>query len=78
MITVYPNPSTGRFNVTVENVKDVVIKVGDILGNVLDVEAIDNYNGIYNIDLSMVADGIYFVQVKNGTFFATKRIKISK
>ena len=78
MITVYPNPSTGRFNVTVENAKDVVIKVGDILGNVLDVEAIDNYNGIYNIDLSMVADGIYFVQVKNGTFFATKRIKISK
>ena len=78
MITVYPNPSTGRFNVTVENAKDVVIKVGDILGNVLDVEAIDNYNGTYSIDLSIVADGIYFVQVKNGAFFATKRIKISK
>ena len=78
MINVYPNPTTGKFNVTVEDPKDVVIKVGDILGNVLDIEAIDNYNGTYNIDLSIVADGVYFVQVKNGTFFATKRIKISK
>ena len=74
MINVYPNPTTGKFNVTVENAGEVVVKVGDILGNVLDVNVIDNLNGTYSVDLSVVADGVYFVQVKNGDYFATKII----
>ena len=78
MINVYPNPTSGKFNVTVENASDVVVKVGDILGNVLDVQVIDNLNGTYNVDMSAVADGVYFVQVKNGDYFATKRITVSK
>jgi hypothetical protein len=28
--------------------------------------------------MSVVADGVYFVQVKNGDYFATKRITVSK
>ena len=78
MINVYPNPTTGKFNVTVENAGEVVVKVGDILGNVLDVNVTDNLNGTYSLDLSVVADGVYFVQVKNGEYFATKRITVSK
>ena len=78
MINVYPNPTTGMFNVTVENAGEVVVKVGDILGNVLDVNVTDNMNGTYSVDLSVVADGVYFVQVKNGDYFATKRITVSK
>jgi len=78
MINVYPNPSNGKFNVTVENAGDVVIVVGDILGNVLNVEVRDNLNGTYNVDMSAVANGVYFVQVKNGDFYATKRITVSK
>ena len=78
MINVYPNPTTGKFNVTVENAGEVVVKVGDILGNVLDVNVTDNLNGTYSVDLSVVADGVYFVQVKNGDYFATKRITVSK
>ncbi|MDB4106850.1 PKD domain-containing protein [Bacteroidia bacterium] len=78
MINVYPNPTAGKFNVTVENAGDVVVKVGDILGNVLDVNVIDNLNGTYKVDMSAVADGVYFVQVKNGDFYATKRVTVSK
>ena len=78
MINVYPNPTTGKFNVTVENAGEVVLKVGDILGNVLDVNVTDNLNGTYSVDLSVVADEVYFVQVKNGEYFATKRITVSK
>ena len=78
MINLYPNPTTGKFNVTVENAGDIVVKVGDILGNVLDINVTDNLNGTFSIDLSVVADGVYFVQVKNGDYFATKRITVSK
>jgi len=28
--------------------------------------------------MSAVANGVYFVQVKNGDFYATKRITVSK
>ena len=78
MIIVYPNPTNGKFNVTVENAGEVVVKVGDILGNLLDVNVTDNMNGTYSVDMSVVADGVYFVQVKNGDYFATKRITVSK
>jgi hypothetical protein len=54
------------------------VKVGDILGNVLDIEVRDNLNGEYSVDMSAVADGVYFVQVRNGDFYATKRITVSK
>ena len=79
MINVYPNPNTGSFNLEIENASDdVVIKVGDILGNEIPVELVDMFNGNYSVNMSAVADGVYFVQVKNGDFYATKRITVSK
>jgi len=78
MISVYPNPSQGQFTVKVDNASDVVVKVGDILGNVIGATVVDNLNGTYSVDMSAVADGVYFVQVKNGDYYATKRITISK
>jgi hypothetical protein len=79
MINVYPNPTSGKFTVSVDNAgKDAVVKVGDILGNVISARVIDNLNGTYSVDMSAVADGVYFVQVKNGDYFATKRITVSK
>ena len=64
------NSSVSSFS----NAGEVVVKVGDIL----DVNVTDNLNGTYSVDLSVVADGVYFVQVKNGDYFATKRITVSK
>ncbi len=79
MINVYPNPSTGVFNLKVENATDdITIAVSDVLGNQLDVNIADQLNGNFIVDLSNVADGVYFVQVKNGDFYATKRITVSK
>ena len=79
MINVYPNPSTGVFNLDVENATDdITIAVSDVLGNQLDVNITDNMDGSFVVDLSNVADGVYFVQVKNGDYYATKRITVSK
>ncbi|MBT8327412.1 MAG: PKD domain-containing protein [Bacteroidia bacterium] len=79
MINVYPNPNAGSFNLEIANASDdVVIKVGDILGNEVPVELVDMFNGKYSVNMSAIADGVYFVQVKNGDFYATKRITVSK
>ena len=79
MITVYPNPNNGSFNLTIENAKaDAVIKIGDLLGNTIPAIVVNNLNGKYSVDLSAVASGVYFVQVKNGDYYATKRITVSK
>ena len=79
MINVYPNPTTGVFTLEVENVSDDMnITVTDLLGNVLSVEVTDNLNGSYVVDMSTVADGVYFVQVKNGDYYATKKVTVSK
>jgi PKD repeat protein len=78
MLNVYPNPSAGVFTVEVSDAgEDVSIAVVDVLGNVLQVNVEDNLNGSYVIDMSGVSDGVYFVQVKNGDYYATKRVTIS-
>jgi PKD repeat protein len=79
MMNVYPNPTTGRFTVSIDNVQDnVEIVVADILGNILSVEVIDNMNGKYDVNMGSVAAGVYLVQVKNGSSYATKKITVNK
>jgi PKD repeat protein len=79
MINVYPNPSNGAFTLEVsEASEDAVIKIADILGNEVSFGVVDNLNGKYSINLEGVAAGVYFVQVKNGDFYATKRITVNK
>jgi PKD repeat protein len=79
MINVYPNPSNGAFTLEVsEASEDAVIKIADILGNEVSFGVVDNLNGKYSINLEGVAAGVYFVQVKNGDFYATKRINVNK
>ena len=58
--------------------QETLLKVADILGNVIAIDVVDNMNGTYSVDMSAVADGVYFVQVKNGDYYATKRITVSK
>lgn len=78
MVNVYPNPTNGQFNLEVEKASDVTIVVADILGNIIPTQVIDNLNGKYNVNMSAIADGVYFVQVKNGNYYATKRITVTK
>jgi hypothetical protein len=79
MMQVYPNPSTGKFTVSIDNVKEnVEIVVADILGNILSVTVTDNLNGKYDINMGAVAAGVYLVQVRNGDSYATKKITINK
>jgi ELWxxDGT repeat protein len=69
---IYPNPSFGVFTVKIKNaVSDMNVEVYDMMGKkVLTVHGTDSF------DLSTVAKGIYFVQVKDGKENYTQKIVV--
>lgn len=80
-VSVYPNPSAdGKFNVDIAQNETSVTKlvVIDILGN--KVYEINNTipAGNYNMDLSNLSGGTYFVQVVKGNASGFTKIVISK
>jgi hypothetical protein len=79
ILSVYPNPSNGLFNVNFNLPTNelVTISVYDMVGN--QVEEVVNgtmQNGTYTIDMSQSAAGVYFVRMTvNGKVF-TKKVAI--
>ena len=66
-ISVFPNPSNGQYTVSIEGLtKDLTLKIVDVQGRVLRQWQYDNptTNFIQNIDISDVAEGVYFLQVQ--------------
>jgi PKD repeat protein len=77
-IHAYPNPSNGKVTIALDGVSGAVsINVHNLLGEVVYTMANADSSGIYTLDLSDVADGIYVVQVNSGTETSTQRITIS-
>ena len=58
-INIYPNPSTGQFNIT--NVENADIFIYNILGEM--VYSISNQTGDIIIDLSEYANGTYSIRI---------------
>ena len=79
-ISIYPNPSTGNFNLNISNVNtaSVDVEITDVSGKVILSNAYNTNNGSINesINISNVDDGVYIVRV-NGGQSITKRIVIS-
>ena len=79
-ISIYPNPSTGNFNLNISNVNtaSVDVEITDISGKVIHSNAYNTNNGSVNesINISNVDDGVYIVRV-NGGQSIVKRIVIS-
>ena len=57
---VYPNPSTGVFNISGSQLLDAVV-VKDISGKTI--FSSDISGNIYSLDLSNEANGFYFIQI---------------
>jgi hypothetical protein len=77
VINVYPNPTEGVFNVDFKNATN--IKVLNTLGAVIYEEKIEQLTeGTKNIDLSNFTNGIYFVNVSNGTNSSNHKIILNK
>ncbi len=79
-VSLSPNPSNGKVNVTVDGISGAVsITVENLLGEVVKTfegEANGSFNKTY--DLSALSNGIYLVKITNGGAAATKKLSISK
>jgi hypothetical protein len=75
-LSVYPNPTSGKFNVSISNAEatDMTLELVNISGQVVyrnEVKAAYSYNE--EIDATQFAKGVYYLKVNNG-----KEVKIEK
>lgn len=81
-IRVFPNPSNGRFHLTIEDAgkEKVTAKVYDITGKLISDVSEDLVVGetsiTADIDLESPASGIYFLRIEKGKKFLAKKIII--
>ena len=80
-LTVYPNPSNGRFQVKFENATRAVyeLKIVNMVGQIVYVDRqLINGDSTQRINLTQLDDGIYFMSVRNGEQEITKKLIIGK
>lgn len=76
-ITVYPNPiSNNLINISVPHVGDYQISIMTLFGQKILSTRLspDSSNTLYLDTNSKLATGIYFIQISNGEYLATKKI----
>jgi hypothetical protein len=77
-LNVYPNPSAGKLTVRISNFSNsTTLEVFNLLGERMNANMAEVGTGVFSIDLSHVANGIYMVQVKDGNMVSTQRVTIS-
>ena len=77
LINIYPNPTTGIFNVVVKNFgdDDFSIQIIDVRGQIIYCQN-NITSDIEQIDLNYVAKGVYFILIKSNEYVITKKLII--
>lgn len=81
-LTVFPNPSDGKFVMNINSVVEVKgeVRITNILGQEILQATIELKNGAnhFNYELNNVSSGIYFVALKTDDGVITKKLNINK
>ncbi|MBT3242078.1 MAG: T9SS type A sorting domain-containing protein [Bacteroidetes bacterium] len=77
-LSVYPNPTDGRFDIEVSVKQETELRITDMSGKLIVVESISPQNGLVkrSFDLRDQAKGIYFVQAGSGSDVQIRRLII--
>lgn len=73
-INIYPNPTSGKFNIEFGNSSSGKVTVFDALGKVVSENNITANSGNLNLNLSDYPAGIYFVKVNAGEEIIMKKL----
>ena len=79
--TIYPNPTTGIFQLTIDNgqlLPEGELSIYNMIGEKIYARDIKQLVNVTAIDLSAQSNGIYFMQLKTNNNTITKKIIISK
>ncbi|MCK4663839.1 MAG: T9SS type A sorting domain-containing protein [Bacteroidales bacterium] len=71
---IYPNPSSGIFNIVINNQENTIIEIINISGQII--KKVQGTH-IFNLNLSYLKKGIYFVKILNNNKFEVKKIIIN-
>jgi hypothetical protein len=71
---VYPNPSTGIFNI--RNAQNTIVEITNVLGDI--VTKFNSTDSLISVNLSNQPQGIYFVKISDGNKSTTKKVLITK
>ncbi len=74
-ISIYPNPSTGTFNVEMKSISDFQYDIYDITGKAI-MNKVDITNNAFKIDLNTYSKGVYFLKLYSAEGSITKKLII--
>jgi len=79
-ILVYPNPASNKIAVHLNRTlnDNANISMTDVNGNIVFQKNIESSESIFNIDVSDLDNGFYFLQIKDNSNSITKKISIIK
>ncbi len=77
-ISIYPNPNNGSFEIVLDNpIKDMLLSIYDITGNLVKLIPIYQGQKNYIVDLE-VSNGIYFLKTQTSGYQKIERMVVRK